>query len=532
MRRRTVTWGAAALTLVVGAALATATTGTALAASTITNPGFEANGASQTPTGWIESGTVTASKSEAGGRTGGGNRLTHWASSAYQVETLQNLNGLSNATYTLRMWVRSGGGQIASYIALRNCGGTEARTNIPTSNVTWVQISVSKAVTGGVCTAAIVSNARAGNWINVDDVEFFVSGSQPTTPPPTTPPASGIQIRGVDISSLKKNEDRGALYFNSSGQQGDAIALLRAGGANYARLKVWVNPADGYNNKARVLQMATRIKAAGMKLLIDFHYSDSWADPGKQVKPAAWNGLSFTALRDALYNHTFDVCNSLRLQGTPADMVQIGNETNPGMLLPDGSTNNWNNLAQLLTAGSNAAKAANASTRIMLHLAEGGNNSLFRWWFDNATQRGVPFDVIGASYYPYWHGPLSGLQANLNDMASRYNKDVVVAETAYGFTLAQDDFEPNIFNSSLQQAGGYPATPAGQVQQLRDVFNVVRNVPNGRGLGVFYWEPAWTAQAGSGWDPTNPNSGNGWENQAVFDYNSRALPALSVFGQA
>jgi arabinogalactan endo-1,4-beta-galactosidase len=277
--------------------------------------------------------------------------------------------------------------------------------------------------------------------------------------------------------------------------------------------------------------MASRIKAQGMKLLIDFHYSDSWADPGKQVKPAAWNSLSFTQLRDALYNHTFDITSSLANQGTPADMVQIGNEINPGMLLPSGSTSNWANLATLLTAGANAAKAANASTRIMLHLAEGGNNSLFRWWFDNATSRGVPFDVIGASYYPYWHGPLSGLQANLNDMAARYNKDIVVVETAYGFTLAQDDSEPNIFNASLQQAGGFPASTQGQADALRAVINVVRNVPNRRGIGFFYWEPAWTARAGAGWDPTNPNSGNGWENQALFDYNDRALaPGLSALG--
>jgi len=168
----------------------------------------------------------------------------------------------------------------------------------------------------------------------------------------------------------------------------------------------------------------------------------------------------------------------------------------------------------------------------MLHLAEGGNNSLFRWWFDQAVARGVPFDVIGASYYPYWHGSLGGLQANLNDMVARYNKDVVVVETAYGFTLAQDDSEPNIFNSSLASAGGFPASAQGQADALRAVVNVVRNVPNGRGIGFFYWEPAWTARAGAGWDPTNPNSGNGWENQALFDYNDRALPGLAVIGTA
>jgi arabinogalactan endo-1,4-beta-galactosidase len=499
---------------------------TAVAASTITNPGFE-SGVGQSPTGWSESGTTSASKSEGGGHSGSA-QLAHWASSPYSVETYQVLTGLTTGQYRLTAWVRSGGGQSAAYIALRNCGGSEVRANIPASGGTWTQISVTASVTQSQCRASIVSNANANNWINVDDVTFGPVGGTTTTAPPPT----GSFIRGVDVSSLKKNEDRGAVYFDASGAQRDAISILRSAGANYGRLKVWVNPADGYNNKARVLQMASRIKASGMKLLVDFHYSDSWADPGKQVKPAAWASYSFTQLRDAVYNHTFDITSSLASQGTPADMVQIGNEINPGMLLPTGSTSNWSNLAALLTAGANAAKAANGSTRIMLHLAEGGNNSLFRWWFDQAAARGVPFDVIGASYYPYWHGPLSGLQANLNDMVARYNKDVVVVETAYGFTLAQDDNEPNIFNSSLASAGGFPATAQGQAAALRAVVNVVRNVPNGRGIGFFYWEPAWTARTGAGWDPTNPNSGNGWENQALFDYNDRALPGLAVIGTA
>src|SRR6266545_4999485 len=413
-------------------------------AATVTNPGFESNGASQTPTGWSESGNVTASKTESGGHSGSF-QLAHWSSSAYTVETFQTLTGLAAGSYTLRAWVRSGGGQSAAYLALKNCGGP------------WVQVSVSANVTASSCTVSIFSNASASNWINVDDVTV------------TGPSGGGtsLQVKGGDVSSLKKNEDFGGVYFNASGQQGDALAILKAAGMNYARLKVWVNPADGYNNKARVLTMATRIKAQGMKLLVDFHYSDTWADPGHQVKPAAWANFSLSQLVAAVHDHTFDVLNALKNQGTPADMVQIGNEINPGMLLPTGSTSSWGNLAQLLTAGSNAAKQVSSSTLVMLHLAEGGNNAAFRSWFDQATARGVPFDVIGASYYCYWHGPLSSLQNNLNDIAARYGKPVIVAETAYGFTLAQDDGEPNIFNSSLQQTCGYPATAQGQTDAFQ-----------------------------------------------------------------
>ncbi|MDG4785639.1 arabinogalactan endo-1,4-beta-galactosidase [Micromonospora sp. WMMD1102] len=493
------------------------------AAATITNPGFESSGASQSPPGWSESsssGQQSASFTEAGGRSGN-YRLSHWASGAYRVETYQQLTGLGSGSYTLRAWVRSGGGQVAAYLALRNCGGAEQRANIPTTS-NWTQISVTAQVSSGQCTAAVVSDARAGNWINVDDVEFTGGG--------TGNPGGSISIRGADVSTLLKSQDRGGIYRDAAGNQRDPLQLLRAGGVDYARLKVWVNPADGYNNKARVLSMASRVKAQGMRLLIDFHYSDSWADPGKQNKPAAWSGYNFNQLRDAVYHHTYDVLSALKAQGTTADMVQVGNEINDGMLWPDGRSNNWANLAALLTAGGNAVKAVNGSTQVLLHLAEGGNNSQHRWWFDQAVSRGVPFDVIGVSHYLYWHGSLSSLQANLNDLAARYGKPVLVAETAYGFTLNADDSEPNIFNSSLQQAGGYPATPQGQADALRAVFDVVRSVPNGRGLGVFYWEPTWTAVSGNGWDPTNPSSGNGWENQALFDYGDRALPGLSVFG--
>jgi len=348
---------------------------------------------------------------------------------------------------------------------------------------------------------------------------------------PAQAASTPVTIRGADISTLKKSVDKGGVYFDSSGVRRNALDILQSNGVNFARLKIWVNPADGYNNRARVLDMARQIKSRGMKLLIDFHYSDTWADPGHQAKPAAWASLSFAQLQTAVHDYTADVLGSLRAQGTAADMAQIGNEINGGMLWPDGSSSNWPNLAALLKAGIGGARSASSGTKIMLHIANGGDNAGTRWWFDNAVANGVPFDVIGLSHYVYWHGTLAALQANLNDVAARYGKPVVVAETAYGFTLAAKDAEPNIFNSNLQQAGGYPATAQGQASLLHDIFNVVRSVPNGRGLGVFYWEPTWTAVPGNGWDPTNPSSGDGWENQALFDYSSRALPALSVFAQ-
>ncbi len=486
----------------------------------VVNPDFEddATGVA-TPAGWSEAGLADASYTEAGGASGA-YRLTHWSASAYQVETFQRVTGLSKASYTLRASVRTSGDQSAAYLFLRDCGGPQRTIALPhTGPQWWVQIVLSTSVKGGACTIGVHSDGVAGSWLNVDAVSL-------------TPGAAGkVDISGADVSQLPKNEDHGAVYRDANGRRGDALRILADNDVNYARVKVWVDPADGYSNKAQVLALAKRVKKQGMKLLVDFHYSDAWADPGKQNKPAAWAALPFEELKQAVYNHTYDVLSALRRQHTPADLAQIGNEINGGLLWPDGRWDNWDGLAALLTAASTAVSAASPRTKVVLHLAEGGNNGGHVWWFDNAVSRGVPFDVIAVSHYTYWHGPLGYLQANLFDLVKRYDKDVMVVETAYGFTLEEDDALANIFNPTLQATAGYPATPAGQAQALRDMFNVVAAVPDGRGLGVFYWEPTWTAVAGGGWDPADPTSGNAWENQALFDYDGRALPALKVFGE-
>ncbi|MEV6104502.1 glycosyl hydrolase 53 family protein [Streptomyces sp. NPDC051940] len=487
------------------------------AAATLANGGFEAGGTgTAAPAGWSTAGDASADYTEAGGHTGGF-RLTHWARSPYRVETRQRLTGLADGPYTLTAWIRSSGGQNAATLSLRDCGSPTQGTDLqPTFNGQWIRLVASVDVRGGACTVSLASDAHAKEWINVDDVTL-------------TPGSTGLTVRGVDVSSLPKNEDHGALYRRADGSPGDALDILRGAGADYARLKVWMDPADGYNDKAHVLAMARRIKAQGMKLLVDFHYSDAWADPGKQNKPAAWASYGYEQLRTAVHDHTYDVLSALKAQGTTADMVQIGNEINGGLLWPDGSWEHWPQLAGLLTAGSDAAKEVSASTRVALHLAEGGDNGGTRWWFDQAVAYDVPFDVIALSFYGYWHGVLSDLQANMDDVAARYGRDVLVAETAYAFRLDSDDPLENIIDRRDELVASYPATPAGQSAWLRDVMNVVEAVPGGRGLGVVYWEPAWTAVAGSGWDPADPASGNAWENQALFGYDDRALPAMDRF---
>jgi len=332
---------------------------------------------------------------------------------------------------------------------------------------------------------------------------------------------------GADISSLKKSEDFGGVYAYADGTQADALKILKDHGMNYARIRVWLNSPDGYHRKTQLLEMAKRLKLHEIKLLVDFHYSDSWADPGKQPKPVAWEGLDFNELKKALYNHTLDVCNRLKEQGSPADMVQIGNEITNGMVWPDGKNDeNFDNLAALLKEGYRAVKDCSPECLVMLHLDNGGNNVMYRNWFDNVIKRNVPFDLIGVSYYPYWHGRLDDLRANLNDIAARYDKDILVVETAYPFTAEDNDNFANVIQDQVYP--GYPFTPEGQKYMLAAIMDIVRAVPNNHGLGIMWWDATWTAVTGNGWDPADPTSGNGWENQALFDFENRALPAMSL----
>ncbi len=481
----------------------------------LVNPGFEEKDANGLPAGWSSTGDQAAVLLEENGHSGS-LRLTHKASDNYLVETSQVISGLANDWYTLRAWVRSSGKQVEVYLALK-CGDQEKRVYVPatTPGYRWIQLVVSNQVTNKQCTISLHSFGTPASWASFDDIELV-------------PAHATLSILGADISSLKKSEDKGGVYKYSDGTQADALQILKDNGLNYARLRVWVDPADGYHNKAEILTMAKRLKSSGIKLLVDFHYSDDWADPGKQYKPAAWANYDFEQLRQAVYDHTFDVCNSLAAQGTPADMVQVGNEINAGILWPDGDYNHFDNLASLLKSGSQAVKDASSSTLVMLHVAEGGNNEMNRWFFDNITRRKVPFDVIGVSYYPFWHGSLAQLQGNLNDLSAQYDKDVVVAEFAYAFSVLEDDSLANIANKRLA-TDGYLFTPEGQRLMMRDVMSVVRAVQNGRGLGLFYWDATWTAVPGNGWDTKDPNSGNAWENQALFDYNDRALPALGEY---
>ncbi len=531
------------ITLFTIAGIASFTPRLAVAATgnLVVNPGFEDDGeGTSDPTGWTSLGDIYADYTEYGGHTGDF-RLSHWDADSYVVATTQTIYGLADGPYILRAWYKSGGGQNEAYAALRDCGNPEVRLSLPqTSSVTWEQIEISTEVTGGQCTIVFYSDANPGNWANFDDVEF-VDALAPT-PTPTATPApetlgqkgAPLAIRGADISSLDKSEVMGGIYHYPNGKPGDALDILSHAGLNYIRLRVWVDPADGFHTQERILPMAERAVALGMGVLIDFHYSDFWADPGRQDKPAAWADYDLDQLETAVYEHTYEVCSALVAQGTPPDIVQIGNEINGGMLWPEGAlaTYNWESfkeLAGLLKQGIKAMRHCSPDTKIMLHLAEAGNVDLLNWWYGNILKQGVQFDIMGLSYYPFWHGTLENLQETLNTIATQFEKDIILVEFAYPFTLENDDDLENIVRDPSILTPGFLATPQGQRVMTRQIMNIVRQIPEGRGLGVFYWDATWTAVEGNGWDPTDPESGNGWENQALFDFDGMALPALLEF---
>jgi arabinogalactan endo-1,4-beta-galactosidase len=333
--------------------------------------------------------------------------------------------------------------------------------------------------------------------------------------------ATSLSMRGADLSTAQRAADLGARYYDASGNARDPLDILKDVGVNYVRLRVWNNPASGYNNKAKVLQYARTVKAKGLKLLVDFHYSDTWADPGNQNKPAAWAAHGIGQLQSDVYNYTYDVCSSLKAQGTAPDSVQIGNEINVGMLWNDGKvvSNDFTNLSLLLRSGYNATKACNSGTSVVIHTADADSDAHARWFYDGIRAKGVTWDVTGLSYYCMWHGSLSTMGSVVADMKSRYGKDVVIAETAYPFTSADAD---GTGNSVTSGCSGYPLTWQGQAAEFTAVQNTARSAG---AIGVFYWEPTWYAVPGNGWNPSDiSNSGDGWDNMAVFDWTGHINP--------
>ena len=348
-------------------------------------------------------------------------------------------------------------------------------------------------------------------------------------------------IKGVDVSMIKDLESHGASY-RLNGKEEDLFKLLKQCGNTMVRIRIWAEPQDesgnsyggGGNDLQTTIEIAKRAVKNGMEFLLDFHYSDFWADPGKQVKPKAWENLTGVALETAVYLHTVNTLKALRNEQLIPKMVQVGNEITNGLLWPDGHVNQIDTMVLLIKSGIRGVREECPNAKIVLHLDFGTDNKMYRKWFDNIGKYTVDFDVIGLSYYPHWNGGLRLLTENMNDISERYDKDVLIAETSIGYTTETFGCKGAVYNKEHEKLTGYPATQKGQEDFLRELFKTVRNVKDGRGIGVFYWEPAWipindcTWASNSGCKYMNEKvePGNAMANMALFDDKGNANSAL------
>lgn len=333
-------------------------------------------------------------------------------------------------------------------------------------------------------------------------------------------------IKGMDISSHLEMMDKGHRYYDFDGNEVNIIDFAKEQGFNYGRLRIWNNPSrveesGGYCDFEQTKKMAAEIKKRGMGLLLDFHYSDWWADPGQQTKPAAWENLNEDELAQAVYEYTKEVLAALDEGGVYPEMVQVGNEIRCGMLWPDGRTDNWDGLAKFLNAGIRAVRETQGArdTKIMLHLDQGGRFYYFKEWFDNALSHGVAdFDIIGLSYYPFWHGTFYDLKNTMEELAKRYHKPMIIAEVAHAYRRSKGE----LFGEAQEKISGFPAGGAAQKEVLELVMSIAAHVSDNMGLGVFYWEP---------FSRPDDETDDGWGScMGVVDADGRPTLGIKAFG--
>ncbi|HHU20805.1 MAG TPA: LPXTG cell wall anchor domain-containing protein [Bacilli bacterium] len=362
-------------------------------------------------------------------------------------------------------------------------------------------------------------------------------------------------IKGVDLSSVISLENSGVTFYNEAGEEQDIFLTLAESGVNYIRVRIWNDPFDeegngyggGNNDVETAIKIGKRASKFGMKLFVNFHYSDFWADPGKQQAPKAWEDMTVDQKETALYDFTLETLNEMRDAGIDIGMVQVGNETNNGMA---GETD-WDNMVTLFNAGSRAVRAFDQDVLVALHFTNPETANRYRNLAASLAGSNVDYDVFASSYYSLMHGTLDNLTTELKYIADEYNKQVMVAETSYAYTLEDGNGHGR---GDEDMGGDYPVTVQGQAHALRDVFQAVVDV-GAAGIGVFYWEPAWLPvgppdeleqnqliweEHGSGWassyavsyDPVDAGQwygGSNMDNKALFDFNGHPLPSLNVY---
>ena len=390
------------------------------------------------------------------------------------------------------------------------------------------------------------------------------TGCTPTPPAEGDPPMTeNIDlpenfIFGMDASCVPALENSGVKYYDFDGAEQDVFKTLSENGINYIRVRVWNDPYDengnGYGGGncdiQNALAIGRRATQYGMKLLVDFHYSDFWADPGKQMAPKAWQAMHIAEKTQALYQYTKESLQLLKDNGIAVGMVQVGNETN-GKLC--GETD-WENICALMNAGSKAVREIFPDAQVAVHFTNPEKAGTYRFYAQHLDAYAVDYDIFATSYYPYWHGTPENLSKVLAEVSEGYGKKVMIAETSYAYTTENSDFWNNTISSDTQASKPYAYSVEGQMQFLRDLTKTAAEIPNC--IGIFYWEGTWISvgqhsmqenqnlweRYGSGWASSysaayDPDDAGKWyggcavENQALFDENGKPLPSLGVFSR-
>lgn len=329
--------------------------------------------------------------------------------------------------------------------------------------------------------------------------------------------------KGMDISFLQEYMEKGMKTYDLDGTQIDPLELAKKHGVNAMRLRIWHTPENvpesgGYCSLERTIAMAKKIKQEGFDFLLDFHYSDWWADPGKQRKPMAWENLHGTELEETVYTYTKKVLCALKEAGAMPDMVQIGNEIRSGLLFPDGELPDYASMVRLVNAGIRAAREIGGKELlIMIHLDQGGRYFYLKDWFDRAFEAGLSdFDVIGLSYYPFWHGTFNDLKETTKKLIQDFKKPIILAETAHAWRKSKNGF----IDEAQEKIAGFAASPFGQRMVLDMDNTIMASLPDKMGRGIYYWEPLCIPRGDEG----------GWaENMGILDERGQAMEAIHSF---
>ena len=469
--------------------------------------------------------------------------LNYFSDIPYEVWTEQTIKGLENGYYKIEAYAASSGGQEAIYLYANDFGGTGAKTSIPVSN-SFSKVILNFEVTNGEATIGFYSKGKANNWSNFDNIYIAKVEKESKL------------LKGGDLTMANLMEDKGAVYYDENGQARDIFHILAENGFNIVRLRThndtgrntgvdeWYLPG-GYQNTEDILKLAKRAKEVGMEIELTLNYSDWWPNGNTQEIPSSWlkeiKGLSdeviIDKLEELIYDYTKDVMMQLANQGTIPEYISLGNEMHEGILFPYGKISNTNNFKRFINAGYYAVKEVSTETQVILHLDDSGNTSKYTSFFDTCENNGVKYDVIGASYYPFW------TKKNVKDiipwfslLGEKYQKKIMIMETGY-------NWNPTVPSGKLGQLEDngnekHESTPQGQKEFLDELFNGIKNVESNWVIGDLYWDPIMIDNEGVGWAISRGNAADGSEDKAsdnvvsnttIFDFDGKSLITLNSF---